>query len=145
VIRPPLTTMPLSCPSPGLCPSSCADFFTSSRFLRARNFDPAKAHKQFAATEAWRRENRVLELYATFDSDELESAKRFYPCWTGRRDKVSVNLSALCRSLDWRTHSTEYPSTSSAWHHWQARFKKSSTLFRRIAAISACASLVPVL
>jgi hypothetical protein len=35
----------------------------------------------------------VLDLYASFDSDELESAKRFYPRWTGRRDKVSVNLS----------------------------------------------------
>lgn len=67
------------------------------RFLRARKFDPAKAHKQFAATEAWRRENRVLDLYATFDSDELESTKRFYPRWTGRRDKVSVTL-ILCPS-----------------------------------------------
>jgi hypothetical protein len=34
----------------------------------------------------------VLDLYATFDSDELESARRFYPRWTGRRDKVSLNL-----------------------------------------------------
>ena len=35
----------------------------------------------------------MLDLYTTFDSDELESAKRFYPRWTGRRDKVSVNSS----------------------------------------------------
>lgn len=27
-------------------------------------------------------------LYATFDPEEMESAKRFYPRWTGRRDKV---------------------------------------------------------
>ena len=46
----------------------------------------------------------MLELYASFDSDELESAKRFYPRWTGRRDKVSVNLSMHCGaypSLGW--------------------------------------------
>lgn len=91
----------------------------NSRFLRARNFDPAKAHKKFAATEAWRSENRVLDLYATFDSDELESAKRFYPRWTGRRDKVSVNLSMQCGVYLDSTgaHSMEYPSTSFAWHH----------------------------
>lgn len=48
----------------------------------------------------------MLDLYATFDSDELESAKRFYPRWTGRRDKVSVNLSIQCGVyplLDWHT------------------------------------------
>ena len=67
-------------------------YHTHSRFLHARKSDPAKAHKQFAATETWRRENKVLDLYATFDSDELESAKRFYPRWTGRRDKVSLDL-----------------------------------------------------
>jgi hypothetical protein len=32
----------------------------------------------------------VLNLYATFDPDELESAKRFYPRWTGRRDKNGI-------------------------------------------------------
>ena len=63
----------------------------SSRFLRARKFDTVKAHKQFAAAEAWRRENDVLNLYVTFDPDELESTKRFYPRWTGRRDKVRVD------------------------------------------------------
>jgi hypothetical protein len=59
-----------------------------SRFLRARKFDPAKAHNQFAATEAWRHQHDVNNLYATSDPDELESSKRFYPRWTGRRDKV---------------------------------------------------------
>ncbi|KAF8477977.1 CRAL-TRIO domain-containing protein, partial [Russula ochroleuca] len=78
-------------PPEGISPASHDDA-TLLRFLRARNFDPAKAHKQFAATEAWRRENRVLDLYATFDSDELESAKRFYPRWTGRRDKHGIPI-----------------------------------------------------
>lgn len=27
-------------------------------------------------------------LYNTFDVDEFESSKRFYPRWTGRRDKA---------------------------------------------------------
>ncbi|KAH9971986.1 CRAL/TRIO domain-containing protein [Lactifluus volemus] len=66
------------------------DDATLIRFLRARKFDAVKAHKQFAAAEAWRRENDVLNLYVSFDSDELESAKRFYPRWTGRRDKKGM-------------------------------------------------------
>ncbi|KAI0290108.1 CRAL/TRIO domain-containing protein [Multifurca ochricompacta] len=66
------------------------DDATLLRFLRARKFDPIKAHKQFAATEAWRSKNNVLQLYATFDQDEFESAKRFYPRWTGRRDKHGI-------------------------------------------------------
>ncbi|KAH9973921.1 CRAL/TRIO domain-containing protein [Russula compacta] len=68
------------------------DDATLLRFLRARKFDPAKAHKQFASTETWRRKNDVLNVYATFDPDELESAKRFYPRWTGHRDKNGIPL-----------------------------------------------------
>ncbi|KAI0078216.1 CRAL/TRIO domain-containing protein [Panus rudis PR-1116 ss-1] len=60
---------------------------TLLRFLRARRFDPAKAQKQFSDAEAWRSKHSVNHLYATFPIDEFESAKRFYPRWTGRRDK----------------------------------------------------------
>ncbi|OSD02423.1 CRAL/TRIO domain-containing protein [Trametes coccinea BRFM310] len=60
---------------------------TLLRFLRARRFDPQKAHKQFADAEAWRKKHNVDALYATFPADEFESARRFYPRWTGRRDK----------------------------------------------------------
>lgn len=70
--------------------TNCCD---SRRFLRARRFDPAKAQKQFADAETWRSKNNVDELFATFPVDEFESSKRFYPRWTGRRDKVS------CRDL----------------------------------------------
>jgi hypothetical protein len=61
-----------------------------SRFLRARRFDVGKAHKQFTDTASWRANHDVENLYATFDPEEMESAKRFYPRWTGRRDKAST-------------------------------------------------------
>jgi hypothetical protein len=57
------------------------------RFLRARKYDPRKALFQFSAAESWRSEHSVPTLYSTFPPDEFESAKRFYPRWTGRRDK----------------------------------------------------------
>ena len=66
-----------------------------SRFLRARRFDPVKAQKQFADAEAWRVKHNVDELYSTFPVDELEDSRRFYPRWTGRRDKVSLDID-LC-------------------------------------------------
>ena len=58
------------------------------RFLRARGFSPAHAQTQFAATQQWRKDHDVDRLYPTFEVDEFEEAKRFYPRWTGRRDKV---------------------------------------------------------
>ncbi|KAI0917472.1 hypothetical protein AcW1_007336 [Taiwanofungus camphoratus] len=60
---------------------------TLLRFLRARRFDPQKALKQFSDAEAWRAQHSVDVLYATFDPVEFEAARRFYPHWTGRRDK----------------------------------------------------------
>lgn len=63
------------------------DESTLLRFLRARRFDPKKAQKQFADAEAWRAKHNVDELYATFPVEEFEASKRFYPRWTGRRDK----------------------------------------------------------
>lgn len=62
------------------------------RFLRARRFDTVKAQKQFADAEAWRVKHNVDELYSTFPVDELEDSRRFYPRWTGRRDKVSLGI-----------------------------------------------------
>ena len=70
-----------------------------SRFLRARKFDVGKAQKQFADTSGWRAEHDVENLYATFDPEEMESAKRFYPRWTGRRDKVINNVRLQAHSI----------------------------------------------
>ncbi|KAK0437980.1 CRAL/TRIO domain-containing protein [Desarmillaria tabescens] len=52
---------------------------TLLRFLRARRFDISKAQKQFSDTEVWRKKHDVDRLFATFDDDEFESSKRFYP------------------------------------------------------------------
>ncbi|KAJ6511963.1 CRAL/TRIO domain-containing protein [Mycena vitilis] len=60
---------------------------TLLRFLRARSFDPVAATKQFSDAQAWRAKNDVDNLYPTFDSDEMENSRRYYPRWTGRRDK----------------------------------------------------------
>ncbi|GLB45504.1 putative CRAL TRIO domain-containing protein [Lyophyllum shimeji] len=65
---------------------------TILRFLRARGFSPVAAARQFAAAEKWRKENDVDNLYKSFDPVEFESAKRFYPRWTGRRDKNGLPL-----------------------------------------------------
>jgi hypothetical protein len=64
------------------------DDATLLRFLRARKFDIAKAHKQLAGAAAWREKHDVDRLFANFDTDEMEKARSFYPMWTGRRDKV---------------------------------------------------------
>ncbi|KAG6844399.1 hypothetical protein H0H87_007158 [Tephrocybe sp. NHM501043] len=62
---------------------------TLLRFLRARGFVLSSAQKQFSDAEKWRKEHDVVNLYNTFDPVEFETAKRFYPRWTGRRDKAS--------------------------------------------------------
>jgi hypothetical protein len=63
-------------------------YILASRFLRARGFDVVAAQKQFSDAENWRKRHGVDKLYNTFDAEEFESSKRFYPRWTGRRDKV---------------------------------------------------------
>ncbi|KAF8649008.1 hypothetical protein AX16_006122 [Volvariella volvacea WC 439] len=65
---------------------------TLLRFLRARGFQPTAAQKQFTDAEAWRKKHDVDNLFATFDSDEFEKSKRYYPRWTGRRDKNGLPL-----------------------------------------------------
>jgi hypothetical protein len=59
--------------------------FGCRRFLRAREFDPAKAQKQFSDTVAFREQHEVDTLYRSFPPAEFEEAKACYPTWTGRR------------------------------------------------------------
>ena len=63
-------------------------YFYYSRFLRARSFSPVAAQKQFSASENWRKKHNVAQVYYTTKPEDLEYSRRFYPCWTGRRDKV---------------------------------------------------------
>jgi len=68
------------------------DDTTLLRFLRARSWQPSAAQKQFHDAEDWRRKHGVYNLYASFEPEEFEGAKRFYPRWTGRRDKKGLPL-----------------------------------------------------
>ncbi|KXN83114.1 Sec14 cytosolic factor [Leucoagaricus sp. SymC.cos] len=72
--------------------SASHDDATLLRFLRARSWQPLAAQKQFQDAEDWRKKYDVENLYAKFDPEEFESAKRFYPRWTGRRDKKGLPL-----------------------------------------------------
>ncbi|KAF7299346.1 Sec14 cytosolic factor [Mycena indigotica] len=65
---------------------------TLLRFLRARSWDPPAALKQYSDSMEWRQKNDVDNLYVTFDADELENTRRFYPRWTGRRDKNGMPI-----------------------------------------------------
>ena len=55
--------------------------------------------KQFADSEAWRTQHNVDALHAAFPTDEFEASRRFYPRWTGRRDKVPYVSSTPRTSL----------------------------------------------
>lgn len=81
-----VTDAKLYTPASGETKASHTDA-TLLRFLRARKFDPPKAFKQFSEQEAWRKQYNVEELYRTFPVDEMEGAKKYYPTWSGRRDK----------------------------------------------------------
>ncbi|KAL0066214.1 hypothetical protein AAF712_006839 [Marasmius tenuissimus] len=65
------------------------DDATLLRFLRARKFDVKGALKQYSDTQRWRKKHDVDNLFTTFPVDEFEDTRRFYPRWTGRRDKVT--------------------------------------------------------
>lgn len=76
--------------------------FSTSRFLRARSFQPTAAVAQFKRSEEWRKEIDMDNLYANGVSPEdLEHTRLFYPKWTGRRDKVRgrYKFCALYRPL----------------------------------------------
>jgi len=85
------------------------DDATLLRFLRARRFDPVKAQKQFADRIAWQKQHDVDNRFANFPTDEFEDSRRYYPRWTGRRDKMGIpvyvyRLSALTPELQAEMH-----------------------------------------
>jgi hypothetical protein len=59
-----------------------------------------RAQTKFQNTEKWRKDMDVNKLFANFDPVEFESARRFYPRWTGRRDKVSDVCVLACSALN---------------------------------------------
>ena len=63
------------------------------RFLRARGFNIAAAQKQFLDAENWRKKHDVHKLYHGMSVETIEHARRFYPRWTGHRDKVCIDIS----------------------------------------------------
>ncbi|QSZ34577.1 hypothetical protein DSL72_006171 [Monilinia vaccinii-corymbosi] len=63
---------------------------TLLRFLRARRFVVADAYQQFSATEEWRKENELDQLYETIDLEQYEETRRLYPQWIGRRDRRGI-------------------------------------------------------
>lgn len=65
---------------------------TLLRFLRARSFNPEAAQKQFSASEDWRKKHNVTQVYYNTKPEDLRNSRRFYPRWTGRRDKLGLPL-----------------------------------------------------
>ncbi|CAA7265448.1 unnamed protein product [Cyclocybe aegerita] len=65
---------------------------TLLRFLRARSFNPTAAQKQFSECENWRKTHQICKLYYKMSDEDVEHAQRFYPRWTGRRDKLGIPL-----------------------------------------------------
>ena len=58
--------------------------------MRARRFDVAKAQKQFTERLEWEKKHDIENLFANFPTDEFEDSRRYYPRWTGRRDRVRL-------------------------------------------------------
>lgn len=63
----------------------------SSCFLRARSFNLADAQKQFSDSEEWRKKHNVSKLLAEMPAEDFVDAQRYYPRWTGRRNKVRAS------------------------------------------------------
>ncbi|KDE04630.1 hypothetical protein MVLG_04930 [Microbotryum lychnidis-dioicae p1A1 Lamole] len=58
---------------------------TIVRFLRARKFQVEGAYNQFVASEKWRKNEKVDDLYRNFNVDEFRTGQLVYSQWTGRR------------------------------------------------------------
>ncbi|KAI9888621.1 MAG: hypothetical protein M1814_006602 [Vezdaea aestivalis] len=61
-------------------------------FLRGRKFDIVGAHKQFATSEAWRRDHKIDSVFEGIDIHQFKESAFMYPQWTGRLDKRGVPI-----------------------------------------------------
>lgn len=85
-------------------PPASHDDATLLRFLRARRWSVPDAARQFAATEAWRRDVQIDVLYDTIDVAAYEASRRLYPQWLGRRDRRGIPVYLFeIRHLDPKT------------------------------------------
>lgn len=63
--------------------------FSVCRFLRARKWDLDASLAMFEASEAWRKDFKVDELYHSFEYPEKEKVDQFYPQYYHKTDNVS--------------------------------------------------------
>ncbi|KAF8968943.1 CRAL-TRIO domain-containing protein [Flammula alnicola] len=61
-------------------------------FSAGEGFNPVAAQKQFSDAERWRKKHEVDKLYEELQPKDMEISQRFYPRWTGRRDKLGIPL-----------------------------------------------------
>ncbi|KAK6528610.1 hypothetical protein TWF281_009848 [Arthrobotrys megalospora] len=84
------------------------------KFLRAGRFNLAAAFRQFETTERWRKNGGIDEIYDDFDVKEFEETRKYYPQWTGRRDKNGVPIQVYeVGALDSRKMNMYYQSAKS--------------------------------
>ncbi|MCJ1392703.1 hypothetical protein MMC18_005574 [Xylographa bjoerkii] len=93
------------------------DDVTLLRYLRARDFSPQAAFKQYNGTVTWRRKLALDEMYRTAEIAHFEAIRRLMPQWTGRRSRngvpVFVYSVSKTRPEDLLTTSKKDPSLSS--------------------------------
>ncbi|KAK6504537.1 hypothetical protein TWF481_006478 [Arthrobotrys musiformis] len=84
------------------------------KFLRAGRFNLAAALRQFETTDRWRKGGAVDDIYNDFDVKEFEETRKYYPQWTGRRDKNGVPIQLYeVGALDNRKMNLYYQSAKS--------------------------------
>ncbi|KAF3928604.1 hypothetical protein AA313_de0203717 [Arthrobotrys entomopaga] len=84
------------------------------KFLRAGRFNLQAALQQFQLTEKWRKNGGIDGIYDDFDVKEFEETRKYYPQWTGRRDKNGVPIQVYeVAALDSRKMNTYYQSAKS--------------------------------
>ncbi|CAA7265447.1 unnamed protein product [Cyclocybe aegerita] len=97
---------------------------TLLRFLRARGFNPTAAQKQFADSESWRKKHNVPKVYHELTPEDMEHAQRFYPRWTGRRDKLGIPLFVYrLASLEAIQHELDAVPAQSRYHRIVALYE----------------------